>query len=67
MIKKSSNYAYNKKYADDYEKKMEHLKVRVPEGEKDKIKEHANKYDGGSMNAFITRAISEQMERDKGE
>ena len=30
-----------------------------------KVKEHAEKYDGGSVNAFITRAIKETMERDK--
>ena len=37
-----------------------------PKGERDKIKAHADSM-GESMNAFITRAISEQMERDKGE
>lgn len=37
-----------------------------PKGERDKIKAHADSM-GESMNKFITRAISEQMERDKNE
>ena len=43
------------------------IKLRVPKGEKEKIKAHAEKYDGGSVNAFIQRAISETMQRDKSE
>jgi len=33
---------------------------------KDKIKAHAEKHDGGSVNGFIQRAIRETMERDGG-
>ena len=34
-------------------------------GKKEEIKTHAEKYDGGSVNAFIQRAIAETMERDE--
>lgn len=40
------------------------IKVRVPKGQREVIKAHAEKYDGGSVNAFIQRAIAEAMERD---
>ena len=44
------------------------IKVRVPKGERDIIKAHAEKHDGGSVNGFIQRAIKETMARDqKGE
>ena len=56
-------YEYNKKYADKYLEKLEEFKVRVPKGEKDKIKAHASQM-GESVNAFIIRAIAEAMERD---
>lgn len=39
------------------------LKVRVPKGDKDKIKAHAESK-GESLNGFINRAIDETMERD---
>ena len=44
---------------------LDEIKLRVPKGEKEKIKTHAEKHDGGSVNAFIQRAISETMERDQ--
>lgn len=40
------------------------IKVRVPKGQRETIKSHAEKFDGGSVNAFIQRAIAAQMERD---
>lgn len=43
------------------------IKVRVPKGERDIIKAHAEKHDGGSVNSFIQRAIKETMQRDQGE
>lgn len=52
-------------YAKKYLENFDEIKVRVPTGEKSKIKAHGDKHDG-SMNAFINRAISETMERDKG-
>ena len=41
------------------------IKLRVPKGFKDEIKEHADIMDDGSVNAFVIRAIREAMERDK--
>ncbi len=52
-------------WAKTYLEKFDEIKVRVPGGGKERIKEHAGKFDGGSMNAFIIRAINETMERDK--
>jgi hypothetical protein len=49
------------------EKTYDRINLTVPKGEKDMIKAHAKKYDEGSVNAFINRAIKETMERDKGE
>ncbi len=45
--------------------KVEEMKVRVPKGMKEVIKSHADQFDGGSLNAFIQRAMQETMERDK--
>lgn len=47
---------YNAKTYDD-------IKVRVPKGRKDVIRDHADRL-GVSVNAFIQRAIDETMERD---
>ena len=47
--------------------KVDELKIRVPKGEKEQIKTHAEKYDNGSVNGFVQRAISEQMKRDLSE
>jgi len=38
----------------------------VPKGDKEIIKAHAEKHDGGSVNGFIQRAIKETMQRDQG-
>ena len=48
-------------------KAYDEIKLRVKKGEKEKIKAHAEKYDGGSVNAFIQRAIAETMQRDNSE
>lgn len=45
-------------------KAYDEIKIRVPKGQKDVIKAHADLYDGGSVNGFIQRAIKETMERD---
>ena len=42
------------------------INLTVPKGEKEIIKSHAEKHDGGSVNKFIQRAITETMERDEG-
>lgn len=46
-------------------KAYDEIKVRVPKGNKEKIKAHAEKHDGGSVNGFIQRAIAETMTRDE--
>ena len=60
-------YEQNKKYADKYLSKMDEIKIRMPKesGLKDAIQEHAKITDGGSVQAFIIRAIKETMEREK--
>ncbi|MBQ5397905.1 MAG: hypothetical protein IIU14_00535 [Ruminococcus sp.] len=40
------------------------IKIRVPKGEKEKIKCHADS-NAESVNGFIKRAIDETIERDK--
>lgn len=46
-------------------KAYDEIKVRVPKGCKDFIQAHAESQ-GESVNAFINRAIDNQMERDNG-
>ena len=43
--------------------KVEDVKFRVPKGQKALIQEHAAKK-GESVNAFLTRAVEETMQRD---
>ena len=43
--------------------KVEDIRIRVPKGQKAVIKAHVEKLDE-SMNQFVTRAITETMERD---
>ena len=53
------------KYQNDFNKqKYDRVSLMLKKGEKEKIKVHAEKHDGGSVNAFIQRAISETIERD---
>lgn len=44
-------------------KAYDELKIRVPKGEKDKIKAHADTQ-SESLNGFVKRAIDETMKRD---
>ena len=46
-------------------KAYDEIKVRVPKGRKESIQSHAESQ-GESVNAFINRAIDNQMKRDKG-
>ena len=39
--------------------------MRVGKGQKDIIKSHADRLDGGSVNKFINVAIMSQLERDR--
>lgn len=47
------------------DKTYDRMELAVPKGQKALIKEHAEAM-GESVNAFVFRAISEAMERDKG-
>lgn len=58
-----ANYDYNKAYAKKYLDKLDEIKIRLPKGEKDKIRAHAESR-GESVNAFIARAINETIKRD---
>lgn len=48
------------------DKAYDRINLTVPKGDKEIIKSHAEKHDGGSVNGFIQRAIKETMERDQG-
>ena len=43
---------------------VEDIRIRVPKGDKAKVQEHATNMEE-STNAFVVRAITETMERDK--
>ena len=53
----------NKKYITE---KLDDVRFRVPKGEREILKEHAEKM-GESVNAFVYRAVKETMERDNKE
>ena len=59
----AANYDYNKAYAKKYLDKLDEIKLRLPKGEKEKIRAHAESR-GESVNAFIARAIAETIGRD---
>lgn len=48
-----------------YLEKLDEIRIRMPKGQKDTIKAHAEAH-SESVNGFINRAISETMERDSG-
>ena len=53
------------KWQNDYIlKTYDRINLTVPKGRKDEIKQHADIHDGGSVNAFINRAINEAIDRD---
>ena len=54
-----------RKATDKYLEKFDEMRVRVPKGQKDIVKAHAERR-GESLNAFINRAITETMDRDTG-
>lgn len=59
-VPKSNQRAVNKYVKANYDE----IKVRTPKGQKELIQAHAEGQ-GESVNAFINRAITEAMERDK--
>lgn len=59
-VSKAQQKAVTKYMKENYDE----VKVRMPKGQKEVLKAHADRHDGGSVNAFINRAITEAMERD---
>ena len=59
-VSKAQQRAVHKYVKANYDR----LDLTVPKGRKDEIKAHAEAQ-GESVNAFINRAVSEAMERDK--
>lgn len=57
---KASQKAVNKYMAANYDR----INLTVEKGQREILKAHADKHDGGSVNAFIKRAIAEAIERD---
>ena len=60
---KASTRAKNKYNSQNYDS----LRIVTPKGNKEIIKAHATKFDNGSVNGFVNRAIRETMERDESE
>lgn len=48
-----------------YLSKLDNITFRLPKGEKERIQAHAQTQNE-SMNAFLTRAVEETIERDSG-
>lgn len=66
MPSEKKPYIINGKHVtlEEYRKtKYEDLRIRVPIGKKDKIKEFA-KSTGESLNSFVNNAIDEKIERE---
>lgn len=61
-VSKAQQKAVYKYVAANYDE----IKLRVPKGDRDRIKAHADTR-GESVNGFILRAIRAQMQRDAGE
>jgi hypothetical protein len=53
--------SYNNKFN---EERYDRFSLMLPKGLKEELKLHAEIYDGGSVNAFVQRAIREQLKRD---
>ncbi len=68
MTEKKSRYTEaQKRAAEKYlHETVEDVRIRVPKGQKEVIKAHAEKQ-GESMNQFVIRAIAEAMQRDQKE
>ena len=58
-VSKAQQKAVNKYVKNNYDR----INVTFPKGQKEKLKEHAQKQDE-SVNAFIIRSVSETMKRD---
>lgn len=52
-------------YKNEFTKeKYDRVSLVLPKGEKERLKAHADKYDGGSLNAFLKRAIELTIKSD---
>ena len=60
-VSKAQQKAVNKYMKENYDR----INLTVPKGSKEAIKAHAESK-GESVNGFISRAIEETMEREKG-
>jgi hypothetical protein len=60
----TKGYEQRKESNKTYLAKLDEIKIRLPKGEKDKIKAHAD-IRKESVNGFITRAINESIVRDE--
>jgi|GEM_PF-6858389 len=55
-------YEYNKEHAKNYLEKFDEIKIRVPKGEKEKLKLFIEEVGYISMNQFIVDAIEHYQE-----
>lgn len=62
-MNKTRNYQYNKEYANKYFDKFDEIRFRVPKGDKERIRQHAEMM-GESTTKFIIRAIECMIETD---
>lgn len=60
---KSTTPAQKRATAKYLKERVDTLRIRVPKGQSDVIKDHAAAH-GESMNRFVVRAINETMRRD---
>lgn len=54
-------YEYNKKYAQEYLKKFDEIKLRVPKGKREEYKAKAEAV-GKSLNQYIVECIEKGLE-----
>ena len=59
----TKGYEQRKKANEKYLDTLDEIKIRVPKGNKDKIKVYAESH-GESINGFINRIIAEEMASD---
>ena len=66
MLEKKTRYTEAQKRASEkyLKESVEDIRIRVPKGQKEIIKTHAESL-GESMNQFVIRAINETIERDR--
>lgn len=60
----TKHYEQRKEANARYLAKLDEIRIRLPKGQKEAIKAHADSM-GESVNAFINRAIQGQIEADK--